>query len=325
MPSIYTHNYFAKDLYKNRLEKIDIYKINNKQIYEIFAQSFDNLFYYNFLSIKNGKKYRKFGHYAHTHKVWLYFKNLIEYIKENNLYDDENLGYLYGSLTHYCLDSTCHPYIHYISGRLNKSDYKHTKQYIGNHAINEIMIDSIYYYKTHDEKYYKYKLCNDIIPKIEFSENLLKTMNHTFKKTFNKDNIGEIYNKSYNQSHLIYKYLMYDRFGIKKVLYKIFDAIVFHKNFKAYSYSHHIDKPNYEVLNLNHETWHHPITNEKHNESFEDLYEIAAKKCEKMIKKCNDYFKGKCKIEDVEKVIGNISYSSGLDASLRVEFQYFKI
>ena len=324
MPSIYTHNYFAKDTY-TKLENENIINLNNKTYYLIFAQSFDNLFYYNYLSIKPGKKYRNLGHYAHTHKPWLYFKNLIEYIKENELYDDENLGYLYGSLTHYALDSTCHPYIHYISGRLDRHNIKETKKYMGNHAINEIMIDSIYYYKDHKDIYYKYKLYKELIPKVKFSENIKKTITLTFKETFNVDNIGEIYNKSYNQSHYIYKYLMFDRTSIKRKLYKLVDFITPFKDFKAYTYSHHINKPNYEVLNLDKQTWLHPVTGEKHNESFEELYDIAQKKVIKFIKKCKDYFNSKCTIEDLSKVIGNISYSSGLDADTRAVFKYFKI
>ena len=322
MPSIYTHNYFAKDLNKE-LNKLNIYKLSNTRYYEIFAQSFDNLFYYNFLSIKKGKEIRTLGHYAHVHKVWEYFKNMVTYIKKNKLYDDENLGYLYGSLTHYCLDSTAHPYIHYISGRFSRRDYKGTKKYLGYHAVNEIMIDSIYYYKEHNDKYYKYKLYKDLIPKMKFPKNLTKTIDYTFKETFDFSNIGEKFNKSYNQSHDAYKYLMYDRFSIKRKLYRLVDLIPVHKIFKAYSYSHHISIPNYSVLNNEHNIWYHPVTNEKHNESFEDLYNIAYKKCIKMIKKCNDYFNDKCSLKDLEKVIGNISYSSGLDCEIRPYFQYF--
>lgn len=323
MPSFYTHNYFAKDTYK-KLEKENIYKINNKLYYEIFAQSFDNLFYYNTFSLKPGKKYRKLGHYAHTHKVWKYFKNILEYIKTNKLYDDENLGYLYGSLHHYYLDSICHPYVHYISGRLDKKNIKETKKYIGNHAKNEIMIDAIYYYKDHKDKYYKYKLYKELIPVTKFPDSLKNTVNFAFEKTFNEKNIADIYNKSYNQSHYIYKHLMYDRTFIKSILYKICDLITPFKKFKAYNYSHHINKPNFDVINPNKNNWLHPITGEKHNESFEELYDIAQKKVIKAIKKCNDYFNDKCTINDVKKVIGNISYSSGLDCKEKVKFKYFK-
>lgn len=324
MPSIYTHDYFSKITYKD-LENEDIYKLKNKIFYYIFSQSFDTLYYYNFLSLKPGKKYRNIGYYAHTHKTWTYFKNMIEYIKQNELYDDENLGYLYGSLSHYVLDSTCHPYIHYISGRFDKKNVKETKKYMGNHAITEISLDSIFYYKNHDNKYSKYKLYNDLIPKLNFSDKLKKTIDYTFKKTFNIDNVGSVYNKSYNQSHYIYKYLMYDKYGLKKLIYRIIDFITPYKKFKANTYSHHINKPDTNLLNLKKETWFHPVTGEKYNDSFEELFNKAQKKLIKCIKKCNDYFSNKCSIKDVENVVKNLSYSSGLEIKTRSIFKYFKI
>jgi hypothetical protein len=117
---------------------------------------------------------------------------------------------------------------------------------------------------------------------------------------------------------------MYDRTGFKKVLYKFVDFIIPKKNFKANCYSHHIKKANYDLMNNDKTTWLHPVTGEKHNESFEELYNIAQKKVIKWVKKCNDYFNDKCTIEDLEKVVGNISYSSGLDCNIRPKFKYFK-
>lgn len=324
MPSIYTHDYFAKDVFKELKDLKNVKKINDPKYYQIFAQSFDHLFCYNFLSLKKGKKFRRLGYYAHTHKTWKYFKTIITYIKENKLYDDENLGYLYGSLTHYALDSTAHPYIHYISGKFYKNNFKATKKYMGIHAKNEIMIDAIYYYKNNSEKYYKFKLYKELIPITKFPESLKSNIDNAFFKTFNKENLGYIYNKSYNQNHYIYKYLMYDRTGLKKTLYKIFDFLIPFKKFKANTYSHHITKIDNSVLNIEKNEWLHPLTGEKHNESFYELYDIAYKKVIKYIKKINDYFNDKCKIEDVEKVLGNISYSSGLDVDIRGVFSYFK-
>ena len=323
MPSIYTHNYFARDTYK-KLENEKIRHIDNKIYYEIFAQSFDNLFFYDFFIPTCGKKYRKLGYYAQKHNVWLYFKNIIEYIKNNNLYTDENLGYLYGSLAHYAMDSSCHPYIHYISGKVNKKNLKETRKYIGNHAKNEIMIDAIYYYKEHNEKYYKYKLYKELIPKIKFPKNLIDNIDYVFKETFDKDNIGHVFNKSYIHMRYSYKYLMYDRTGVKTFLYKLVDTITPHKNFKANNYSNHISDVDISVMNEKRNTWIHPITGDKHNESFEDLYDIAQKNLISYIKICNKYFDNKCTLKEVEKVIGNTSYSSGLDASIKPKFKYFK-
>lgn len=325
MPSIYLHNYFSKDIY-NRIKKDNLIIPKNNSYFLIFSQSFDYLFSYNFLSLKRGKSIRKLGHYNHTHKVWEYFKNMIENMKKNNLYDDGNIGYLYGSLSHYALDSTFHPYIHYISGRYNKKDKKNTKKYMGHHAINEIMLDAIFYYKDHSDKYYKYKIYNDnsFYPKISFNESLIDNINYTYSKTFNKNDMGNIYYNSFMQCQKIYKYLMHDRFNLKKITYKIFDFLTPFKDFKAYSYSHHINKPNLEILNENNETWLHPVTGEKHNESVNDLYEQAAKKLISYINVVNEYFDNKCNIDKVKKIIKNNSYSSGLDADIRPEFIYFK-
>ena len=65
MPSIVTHYLFAKDVLKcNYLqEKISI------PHYFIFAQSFDNLFYYKFLTPWKGKDIRNFGEDAQKEKV----------------------------------------------------------------------------------------------------------------------------------------------------------------------------------------------------------------------------------------------------------------
>lgn len=325
MPSIYLHNYFSKDIY-NRIKKENIILPKNKTYFLLFSQSFDYLFSYNFISIKKGKKIRDFGHYAHVHNVWDYFKNMLTYIKENKLFDDGNIGYLYGSLSHYALDSTFHPYIHYVSGRFNRKDIKNTKQYIGYHAKNEIMLDAIYYYKDHDDMYYKYKLYNDkdFYQKIIFDKTLQNTLNYTYKKTFNKDNMAKVYNDSYLQCRKIYKYLMFDRFNVKKIVYRLFDCVTPFKHFNAYTYSHHIKNTNEEILNKNHKLWLHPVTGEEHHESVNDLYEIAAKKLISYIKISNKYLNNKCSIEEVKKIIENNSYSSGLDCNIRPIFQYFR-
>ena len=325
MPSIYLHNYFSNDIY-NRLKKENIIVPKDKSYFLLFSQSFDYLFSYNFLSIKKGKKIRNLGHYAHTHKVWDYFENMLTYMKKNNMLDDGNISYLYGSLSHYALDATFHPYVHYISGRFSKKNKKDTKKYMGKHAINEIMLDAIFYYKNNSSKYYKYKLYKDnsFFKKIYFDKKIQNTINYVFKKTFNVDNMGYIYNKSYLQYIPIYKYLMHDRTGLKKLLYKIIDFLTPFKNFKSYSYSHHINKPNLSILNNDNEEWLHPITGEKHNESVEELYNIAAKKLITYIKISNDYLNGKCTINKVKRVIGNNSYSTNLDTSERGNFQYFK-
>ena len=86
MPSIYVHTIFADDV-KERLDNKTQKIINTKdKYYKMFSQSFDNLYYYNFLSLRRGKDIRKLATYCHTHNTQKYFMNMISYIKNHNLY-----------------------------------------------------------------------------------------------------------------------------------------------------------------------------------------------------------------------------------------------
>ena len=155
MPSIYTHTTFANDVY-NKLNKDIQNTINEKkEFYKMFSQSFDNLYYYNFLSLKKGKHIRNLAKYCHTHKTQEYILNIINYIKKNKLNNNnEVLCYLYGTINHYISDSTLHPYINYRTGRYFKERHEATKKYIGIHTNTEIELDA-YYYNLNTKKSFK--------------------------------------------------------------------------------------------------------------------------------------------------------------------------
>lgn len=130
-----THHLFANDV-KEKLLQENI-SINEENLFHIFAQSFDNLFYYKFLTPWKGKKIRSLGNSAQKEKVNLYFKNIIEYVENTNYISDELKAYLYGSICHYILDSTCHPYIFYFTG-----DPKINRKYRGQHEKMEVNLDA---------------------------------------------------------------------------------------------------------------------------------------------------------------------------------------
>lgn len=174
MPAITTHHLFADEVLTKT--KINV----NKDLYYVFCQSFDHLFYYNLLSFKKGKDIRKLGHYAHSHNTQEYFINMIKMIKEYKLENDkECLSYLYGSLTHYIMDSIFHPFIFYKTGVLKKGE-KETYKYNGLHTKIEAMLDIYFYEKTFNKPYYKFKSYNYNFPKINFSDNLYDLINKTF-------------------------------------------------------------------------------------------------------------------------------------------------
>lgn len=326
MPSIYTHTIFAKDV-KNKLDENSKNLIGkNIRLYELFSQSFDNLYYYNFLSLKKGKYIRNLAHYAHTHKTQQYIMTIINYVKENNLKNNsEIICYLYGAINHYVSDSTLHPFITYKTGKYFSNRKKETKKYLGIHTNTEIELDSYYYLKTTNKDFKKYKIYKELCKKVTFSNELKNTITYAFNETFDFNSMGDIFNKSYNQSYYIYKILMYDPLGIKLSTYKIIDFIIPNKNMKLTSYSLHKKPVNNEFFNKKHQYWCNPTDmNIISNESWNDVYKKAIKKAVNIINNINLYFDNKISENNLLNIIGNNCYSSGLDCTNKQIMQYFE-
>lgn len=321
MPSIVTHHYFAYDVLNALPSSIQNIITPSKKIYDIFAQSFDNLFYYQFFTPWKGQKIRSLGNLAQQTKVNEYFKNILDYIVENNYENNsEVLAYLYGSICHYVLDSLCHPYIIYLAGDVNK-DLK----YRGNHEKIETSLDAYIYQKKEKQELKKATLANTLLPICNFSKPLQETINNAFYKTFSAPNMALIYEKSYKVGHFILKYFVTDKKGIKKRLYTIKDAIT-KKSHRKYEYlSFHIDNTKKKYVNLNHKTWHHPVTNEPYNDSFLDLYNQSIKEATNKIKAIDKYLNtNKKDLQKLLKIIGNNSYTTGLDCLQKQTLKYFQ-
>ena len=124
MPSLTTHKIIAENIFDKLSNNIK--KNIDQNTYFTFAQSHD-IFYYN-----TQKKYKRIGNMGHHQHTQSFIINIIQYIKDNKLEDNKQcVSYLYGILTHYYLDSICHPYIFYKTG-VNKKN-KETIKYKGQH------------------------------------------------------------------------------------------------------------------------------------------------------------------------------------------------
>lgn len=324
MPSIVTHYLFSEDVLKSTKKNIQETILKSHELYNIFAQSFDNLFYYNLLSLKKGKEIRRFGNLAQRSHTNEYFKNMIDTIKEEKqTKNPDALAYLYGSLTHYILDSFCHPFIIYHAGWMD--DEKPNYQYRGNHEKLEVNIDAVLYQEKRNKKLYRESLGNILLPKINFSKELKTVIDKTYQKTFQKENIGTIYEKSTQQGHNILKYFVTDHYGIKKTAYKIFD-FTFKKNKTKYqNLSFYIKDPQDNFLNRNHQIWYNPTDKQiSSNESFDDLYKKALKEAIYIFNLTDKVINNDISMEIYLKELGNKSYTTGLDCSQKEYFQYFK-
>ena len=326
MPSIYTHTIFAKDVKKGLAKDIKSLIQEKEDFYLMFSQSFDNLYYYNFLSLHKGSSVRALARYAHNNKTNEYFSNIITYIKENNLEKNpEVLSYLYGAINHYIADSHLHPYINYRTGRFFKERKKETRKYIGIHTSTELSLDAYYYEKETKQKFKNYKIYKELIHKLEFSQELKDTIDYAFLKTFNKPNMGNIYNKSYNQSKYIYQILMYDPYGFKNFVYKTADLITPFKSQKIATYSLYKEPVSEKFFNREHNDWCNPVDMDLiSTDSWDDVFKKAVKKATELISLTNDYFNNKIAFETLIQAIGNNSYSTGFDVKDRRIPMYFE-
>ncbi len=324
MPSIIVHHLFANNIYNeinnknNNLEK-------SKLIYKTFAQSHDYLYYFKNLNTKYSKEINELGHIAHREKTQTYFINLISYIKDNNLEKDSDIiAYLYGSLTHYILDANCHPFIFYKTGTYNKKNCE-TEKYHGEHTHIEKELDAYYFQKYYQKKYKYCNVSKDIIKKPIFSEELIKAINYTYETTYNEKNIGQVYIQSLKVAKFIYTIIINDRFGWKRKLYSLIDKVTKKKFGNLASYSTHIDNPNLNFLNLNHQTWNHPCFKEKtYNYSFDDLIKISHDECLNIINEIEKVLYQNQNLNSLYKIIPNKSYLTGLPLEENKKMRYFE-
>lgn len=315
MPATVTHNIFAKDVFKvidvNTQTKIK----DNVEVFNLFAQSFDIMFFSN----------SKLGHKAHNYNSNLYFESIIKYIRNNNLYNNSQiLAYLYGSICHYVLDSTIHPFVFYYTGRVKSKD-KNTYKYRGLHSYFEYMIDAILYKEKYNKDIYKTNITKEVFPKIKFSRELNDAIDYAYLQAFNCNKGAKDINKGRKVFKFLMKHGMCSRFRVKKALIQFFDSLYILKDRKYSNCNFHIKKFDYSVLNLEHKKWVYPVDKKiSYHYSFYDLYDISIEKARKLINELDSVIdKDDKSINKVLREIGNLSYTTGKNINKKDVMKYF--
>ena len=302
MPSTITHTYIGLDILDGLNSKPK--EIINKNIedYKTFCSSMDVLYFYR-ISLFKKNKYNILGKEFHHQKTNDVFKYLINYCKNNN--SDIIFTLLSGLITHYVADSTMHPFINSFSSE-NSSLMDRTNK----HFEIETYLDNYMLLKK-NKSYKNYKLY-----KLQFNnkknDEVVRVLNGLFKEVFKVDNIGIIYYKSLKYMKLVFKYMRYDKFGIKKNMYKLIDLNKLNvRRSKYLSYNFNIDDID-KYLNNDNNEWCYPMNkNIIKNYSFEELYEIVINKSINIINSLYNYIYNDKDI-DLDKLLENRSYSSGL-------------
>lgn len=311
MPATYTHHIFTKDVYQSLNEEIKN-KIN-PELFHLFGKSFDTFFFYK----------PKIGTYAHNHCANLYFANIIEYMRNHELTHDSSLcAYLYGSICHYVLDSTAHPFIYYYGGKYDSKNKK-THSYRGKHDYIEIMIDALMCEERYQKRIYQNHIGREVFPKLKFSSELKNAFNQVYFDTFQIKNGSSKYIRSYKNYRFVFKHFMCSRFGVKKKIYMFLD--LFPLKIKLQNFCYYVKKPDHSVLNLEHRKWVYPVDKKiSFHYSFYDLYDVAVIKACKLITLLDQAIDQDDRaVKKALKEIGNLGYSTGVNENRKVTMKYF--
>lgn len=256
MPNYMTHSVHGEKV----LEEIDKRIELNINDFKTFCIGFDTFILTDYSLFKR----------QHREKTKDYFEALLKEIKKRNLQDNsETISFLYGELDHFILDIIIHPLIYYMTKALKK---EHLMDY---HSLVETWIDDYVIQKYGDiEPHYYHKW--------RIKDKELKTL------------IREVYKNIYNESNMIFKYDV----GISSV--NIYDylarrnrALIAPLICKAVNLGDILYRKDIErikpFLNLNHEIWYNPETEEELTESFDDLWAKAIEEAKEAIYDVNRF------------------------------------
>lgn len=325
MPSSITHAYFAQDVL-NKVSDLSKRKICNNDYLRVFAQGPDLFYFYNNLS-SNNMKIRSFGGYCHKHKTQEFFVNLVSYIKDNNLSGNGDvMSFLYGYITHMILDSVMHPFIYYKTGVFDRSNFN-TYKYNGLHGEMEYYLDIYMIYQKEKKEAIKFKCYKYFSNISKFDDELNKLIDYVFKKTYDKDNMSNYVLKGTKGLRIVFKYIRYDRFGLKKYFYKLVDFFSSKDSSRKEIMSYHVlHNKKLHYLNLDKKTWNHPCDiNRVYDLSFVELYIIAIDKASNLINKVNLYLNDdNANKRELYYLFKDTSYITGMDCENGLSMQYFE-
>ncbi|WP_042149232.1 zinc dependent phospholipase C family protein [Paucisalibacillus sp. EB02] len=298
MPNIWTHMLFCEDVVDTIGISMSIPK--HSYILNLGAQGPDPFFYFNFWPWIEDGPVNHIGNLLHNEKCGEFLMDLIDEVKDQS---NEMKSYVFGFVTHHILDRNTHPYIHYRAG------------YEGNkHSKLEIIIDTLMMERYKNLKTWKTPVYKEIHLNRRIKHEIAGLLYRTIKKHFPvvEQNSPKNIIKAFNDMKLALK-LLADPNGWKNKLLRS----------TVSSFSHQPIVDHTDFLNMERTTWYHSATREPSTKSFIDLYEQARIESIDIMKKVLEYWsKDESNREDLVKVLGEISYDTGLPLQLKKQNRY---
>lgn len=327
MPSSMTHTYFGLDVYERLGVKTKKRLSSAMEEFKTFCQGPDVFYFYHLFFGKNAKKVFGIGSNTHKKDTQKFFLTLIHGIYDNKLENNASvMSFLYGYMCHYFLDSTCHPFIYYKTGKFNSKDVT-TYKYNALHADMEFFIDRYLIYQRENIEPSKFKIHKQFLNVYSMDNDLKNTIINTFNIFDTGMNLDKVYLDSIGDMRKFFRIFNYDCFGLKKELYSFIDFVTpkWITKVKSLSYRGDYEKK-VSYLNLEHERWNHPCDKKLvYTYSFMDLYDIALNKCVEAIERVDEMFvRGRIDDKVLKVIFKNLSYLSGIDCNSKKEMRYFE-
>lgn len=296
MPYAWTHILFGKQLVKENI-------LSNPQqtrLFQLGCQGPDFFFFHRFWPWINDSRGEVLGNLFHTIDCGSVLVDCIVHAKEHPTIQD----YMRGFITHHLLDRNTHPYIHYHAG------YKKYK-----HQELEVILDTIIAKSIANLETWKTPLAPEIDVGPQLPDELVEVLEYVAKKYYveGKQFSPADYQQAYRDTKRAFQ-LFFDPFGIKLVL----------TLGKIRPFRHSKRIPAKDFLNIKHNSWSHSaITEEKHQESFWDLWDQAIQESRVLFPLIETYWKTEQDlIEPITQLIGNLSYDTGKECTLQLNNRY---
>lgn len=300
MPAYMSHVIMGKSLYDKCESNEKLFKLpieENK--FKIWALGQDLSGFSNIVC----------GYDSHNQNSQDFFLKLIKYIKENKLYENSNaMSFLYGHISHYFFDSLAHPFVYYIEKSCNPVNH------ISSHTMVEGFIDNYYAKEILNVDYMN--IMPDFIGKLDISDPKLR------------ETIRDVYYYTYSGRLAVLSCkVVYDIFrNIEKIIKEnpniTKDRLLNYSKFLKFLEKNHLSIS--DIINDSNMTWSNPVSNEKHNESLLELYNLALNKTLEAIDLVNKYIYDGTDISILYQLFTDLSYDTGVQCAIGKQMKYIR-
>ena len=293
MPDVAVHASFGDEVYTMLPESVRSRLSHDPYTFALFGP--DIWFLYQPWKRREGR-----GRRMHTVKPGTFLMALADRAVKSAS-PDELFSYLAGFLCHYSLDSVTHPYIIYIT----EEKYHYPRCHMSfEHSLDLLELRRAGLWGT------RRPITGKLFVRCRLPEAIREDINAVFESVYGWKNCFTALNHSYARYRFIYRLLENPK-GIFSRLTRLTGSPLMKS--LSYSESHFNDT---DVENLAHAEWHHSHDHSVSSfASFPEMRAEAAARAVRLIEAAARFiFSGDLSREELESMIGNRSYLSGLPA-----------